>query len=409
MHQVKAEAPETENDDAIARALQEEYDFEYRISKKAAESKAASKAASEEDFLEDRVIPRLKSFFSTITGGSSAAALGQQRAVNVFEHFSFYRAQLPEELPDEGRQREVSFQLEEQDIEPQQASFLRLLRSDAEFASIGGFLKTFINEFVSVHLEVYDQIQVIDEFLKFLQADLIPKAGALASSPESAAAFLVMAERFVMSNLYVRLFDPEIDRETGAALTEKLKQHAWIAPSHLDLKSDVYESHPLLQSAIEEIGKIDFYRSPRDKMRSISRASAHLYSLLRQQQEGHEGQERQEGGADDFLPLMIYAVIRAQPSRLYANVQYIARFKRYESSEDAYYFTNLIAIVTWCERLSRSSLTITRSDYDAAVASRDAGALDDYLIDWEGIRIKNVFREPFRKFSSWIDRDVLHN
>ena len=49
-------------------------------------------------------------------------------------------------------------------------------------------------------------------------------------------------------------------------------------------------------------------------------------------------------GADDFLPLLIFTVIHANPPNLASNLEYIQRF-RFQSrmiSESAYFYTQLV-------------------------------------------------------------------
>ena len=49
-------------------------------------------------------------------------------------------------------------------------------------------------------------------------------------------------------------------------------------------------------------------------------------------------------GADDFLPVLIYVVIHANPPQLASNLEYIQRFRMQSrmASESAYFFTQLV-------------------------------------------------------------------
>lgn len=49
-------------------------------------------------------------------------------------------------------------------------------------------------------------------------------------------------------------------------------------------------------------------------------------------------------GADDFLPVLIYVVIQANPPNLISNLEYIQRFRMqsHMAAEFAYFFTQLV-------------------------------------------------------------------
>ena len=49
-------------------------------------------------------------------------------------------------------------------------------------------------------------------------------------------------------------------------------------------------------------------------------------------------------GADDFLPVLIYVLIHANPPQLASNLMYIERFRMHSRmmSESAYFFTQLV-------------------------------------------------------------------
>jgi hypothetical protein len=72
-------------------------------------------------------------------------------------------------------------------------------------------------------------------------------------------------------------------------------------------------------------------------------------------------------GADELLPMLIYTIIVAAPTNLYATTQYIERFfpqEKLTSGEMAYNFTNICCALQFLENISHDKLSLSPEEFD---------------------------------------------
>ena len=86
--------------------------------------------------------------------------------------------------------------------------------------------------------------------------------------------------------------------------------------------------------------------------------------------------------ADDYLPVLIYVVLQANPPMLYSNLQYLERFcdpNKLMSGETGYYFTNLYSAVSFIETLDARSLKIGEGEFQKKIHGANAYKVSNRL------------------------------
>uniref|UniRef100_A0A5B7AMY4 Putative vacuolar protein sorting-associated protein 9A-like isoform X2 n=1 Tax=Davidia involucrata TaxID=16924 RepID=A0A5B7AMY4_DAVIN len=120
-------------------------------------------------------------------------------------------------------------------------------------------------------------------------------------------------EKYVMTKLFSRTFasfpeDAKIDQEISEKIS--LLQN-FLRPEHLDIPA-VFHNKASWLLAEKEVQKINAFKAPREKLLCILNCCRVINNLLL----NASMSENRVPGADDFLPVLIYVMIKASSQAL---------------------------------------------------------------------------------------------
>ncbi|KIJ65541.1 hypothetical protein HYDPIDRAFT_27542 [Hydnomerulius pinastri MD-312] len=242
---------------------------------------------------------------------------------------------------------------------------------------VAKYLRSFLSNFAKRTFTVNDQVKIINDFLNFIATKMREcEVWRSASDLEFDNAMEGM-EKLVMNRLYEFTFTPSLpllnpprpvtadDLERDRVLVQRINLFRWVKPSHLDipeLESQDAGTTGFLEFALQELCKVNHYKAPRDKLICILNCCKVIFGLLRHL--------RKDEGADSFVPVLIFVVLKANPDHLLSNVEFINRFRNplKLQSEAGYYLSSLMGAVQFIETMDHTSMSnITQEEFERNV------------------------------------------
>lgn len=202
-------------------------------------------------------------------------------------------------------------------------------------------------------------------------------------------------EKFVMCRIFDDVFAAHsMCARRDRQLSSRMQSLSFITFRNLDLPEPSPRLAPGWRLAQAALRDIDRYKAPGDKLSCVMNCCRILSTLLTESVEERGGKDKGVG-ADEFLPALIYTVIKACPPRLYSSLRYIGEFRAPSKlmSEQGYFYTNVLSAVAFSKRVKPEQLSMTHSEFEAAVRQAKLRAEKKRLADIErGIEATAIAR-----------------
>jgi hypothetical protein len=206
-----------------------------------------------------------------------------------------------------------------------------------------------------------EQSQYLRSFLMQLSKELIENPLWANSDKEEQENAIIEMEKLITRKLFDITYGPSEDLAKDSLLSHKIHMHSWLEPRHVDLPD--FDFH-LFEKAGNELNKMNLYKFYIDKIICIVNCIKLIEDIYR------KNISDKSLSNDELLSLLIFVILKTNPKKLISNVLYIVRYANPNLLSIGIYEYSLTSIwssITFIEKISQNSLTINAEEYDAKI------------------------------------------
>jgi hypothetical protein len=198
-------------------------------------------------------------------------------------------------------------------------------------------------------------------YIQILKAE-VSQHPLYASKPfEEIEAIVEEIERYLTRRMFCKIF-PEAQSEADVRMYRRTLELDWVRPEHLDISQNS-KQEDMWRYAISQLGQIDDHFSTAEKLVCLVDFVTTVVNIL------SLCASSESVGADECLPIVIYLIIKAQPRRMYSNLNYLTIFRsRQQMMGDAgFCFLQVKSAVEFIESLDSSSLSVSSDEFSRSI------------------------------------------
>lgn len=195
-----------------------------------------------------------------------------------------------------------------------------------------------------------EKTELVVSFLNKIWAILEQEPMFAATNEDQRAEARKAVERTIFSELYMAAIYP--NQEADISRDQVLQQHIarlslMVTPNHRDLKIPRrYQYECPWPAAQAELRRLAAFKMPEDKVQCVTRVATIIMNLL------SLAQDKSVPAADDFMPVLVFVIIKANPPSLLSTIQYVENFYRDRlQGEDCYWWMQFVGAVEFIKTM----------------------------------------------------------
>uniref|UniRef100_A0A0R3RSM7 Rab5 GDP/GTP exchange factor n=1 Tax=Elaeophora elaphi TaxID=1147741 RepID=A0A0R3RSM7_9BILA len=168
----------------------------------------------------------------------------------------------------------------------------------------------------------------------------------------------------------------QADEETAdLSLQDRIRSLNWVTAGFLETTLDFSQEsvRDKLDEAITEIIDMNSHRGAAEKLQCLVRCSKMIFEALKESRSGAPA------GADEYLPVLIFVILKGNPPLIQSNVKFVSRFAlpaRVLSGESGYYFTNVSCALQFVQNMNAESLKMPKEEFEAYTSGHQVPPLN---------------------------------
>ncbi|KAL4511721.1 hypothetical protein ABPG72_012566 [Tetrahymena utriculariae] len=173
-------------------------------------------------------------------------------------------------------------------------------------------------------------------------------------------------EKYITRKLYDQIF-PKEKTYADTALYCRMKVLSWINYDHLEIEK-VNRVDEMWDISAKALLNIDYVKSPSEKLDCLIESTTIMTNVLKLTQTSNNA-----ASADSILPISIYILLKACPTRLWSNINFISAFCNKEKmlTQIGYCFAQIKLAVDFLANLTPRQVNVTDQQFHELIYEKE--------------------------------------